>query len=193
MYWRYEKWLRRHESAVGSTLGVSGAVYAMRRSAWRPLPPDTILDDVLAPMRVVLAGRRVVFERSAIAYDRGAPDAAAESRRKVRTLAGNYQLLWQEPRLLVPIVNPVWLQFISHKLGRLLVPYALVVSFAASAALLRHGLVYVAAFLGQVGVAGLAAYGAILESRARRAAASNRVHRVIAGHDGAPTKRVVNA
>ena len=57
----YEKQLRRLESRVGSTLGATGAIYAMRRSLWQPLPADTILDDVLAPMRVVLAGYRVVF------------------------------------------------------------------------------------------------------------------------------------
>ena len=76
-------------------------------------------------MRVVLAGYRVVFNEKARAFDRAAVDADAESRRKVRTLAGNYQILWLEPRLLLPWRNPVWLQYVSHKLGRLAVPYAL--------------------------------------------------------------------
>ena len=61
-YWRYEKWLRRHESLIGSIVGSTGAIYALRRSSWRPLPDDTILDDVLAPMRAVLSGARVIFE-----------------------------------------------------------------------------------------------------------------------------------
>ena len=60
-------------------------------------------------MRVVLAGRRVVFDEEARAFDRAAADGSAEARRKVRTLAGNYQLAALEPRLLVPFVNPVWL------------------------------------------------------------------------------------
>jgi len=205
LYWRYEKWLRRHESLVASTLGVSGAIYAMRRSCWRPLPPDTLLDDVLAPMRVVLSGKRVVFDGSALAFDRTAPDASAESRRKVRTLAGNYQLPWLEPALLVPIVNPVWLQFVSHKLGRLLVPYALVVCLLTSAALAGEGLFYAAAFLAQIGLGLLAIYGAVLEGRARRdrhRSEDRRSHRDPC-HGSAPqrfgdgqpssTKRVVNA
>jgi hypothetical protein len=50
LYWRYEKQIRRDESAIASTMGATGAMYAMRRSLWRPLPEDTILDDVLAPM-----------------------------------------------------------------------------------------------------------------------------------------------
>jgi cellulose synthase/poly-beta-1,6-N-acetylglucosamine synthase-like glycosyltransferase len=132
LYWIYEKWLRRSESRVWSTLGATGAIYALRRSCWTPLPANTLLDDVLAPMRAVLNGCRIVFEERAIAYDQASMDAAAESRRKTRTLAGNYQILLQEPRLLVPIVNPVWLQYMSHKVGRLVVPWALIVLFAST-------------------------------------------------------------
>lgn len=132
VYWMYEKWLRRNESRVWSTLGATGAIYALRRSCWTPLPADTLLDDVLAPMRAVLNGCRVVFDDCAIAYDRASTDAAAESRRKTRTLAGNYHILLQEPRLIVPIVNPVWLQYLSHKVGRLVVPWALIVLFAST-------------------------------------------------------------
>src|SRR5712691_1537622 len=125
LYWRYEKGIRRLESCVGSTLGATGAIYAMRRSLWAPLPAETILDDVLAPMHALLAGYRTVFNEKACAFDRVAPDADAEARRKVRTLAGNYQILWLEPRLLLPWRNPVWLQYVSHKIGRLVVPYAM--------------------------------------------------------------------
>ena len=121
--------MRRNESRVWSTLGATGAIYALRRACWTPLPAGTLLDDVLEPMRAVLNGCRIVFEERAIAYDRASVDAAAESRRKTRTLAGNYQILAQEPRLLLPFVNPVWLQYVSHKIGRLVVPWALVALF----------------------------------------------------------------
>jgi cellulose synthase/poly-beta-1,6-N-acetylglucosamine synthase-like glycosyltransferase len=167
-YWKYEKWLRRHEAIVGSTLGATGAIYAMRRTLWQPLPPDTILDDVLGPMRVVLRRQRVLFDATAHAFDETASDAAVETRRKVRTLAGNFQLLALEPRLLLPMVNPVWLQFVSHKLGRLLVPYALVVALATSVWLAPRSLVYAFAFGAQVVFYGLAIYGAWLDRRDRR-------------------------
>jgi cellulose synthase/poly-beta-1,6-N-acetylglucosamine synthase-like glycosyltransferase len=167
LYWKYEKWLRRHESRVASTLGATGAIYALRRSLWQPLPASTLLDDVLAPMRVVLAGKRVIFEERARAYDRAAPDGAAESRRKTRTLAGNYQILALEPRLLLPIVNPVWLQYISHKVGRLLVPWALVAEFAACAVLAPTHWLFAVALMLQLGFYGLAALGAWNESRER--------------------------
>jgi cellulose synthase/poly-beta-1,6-N-acetylglucosamine synthase-like glycosyltransferase len=165
VYWSYEKWLRRREAIVGSTLGVTGAIYAMRRSLWQSLPWDTLLDDVLGPMRVVLRGYRVAFDDRAHAHDAMAKDTAAEARRKVRTLAGNFQLLAREPRLLLPIVNPVWLQFMSHKIGRLLVPYALLALLVASAALAGDSLWYALALVVQIAFYALAGYGAFLERR----------------------------
>lgn len=162
LYWHYEKWLRRRESEVGSLLGATGAVYALRRAAWRPLPEGTLLDDVLAPMRAVLHGYRVVFAPDAKAYDRSAPDAATEHRRKVRTLAGNFQLLRLEPRLLVPVVNPVWLQFVSHKLGRLVVPYGLAAFLVSNVALADQGVLYAASLTLQVAFYVLAAHGAAI-------------------------------
>jgi poly-beta-1,6-N-acetyl-D-glucosamine synthase len=167
VYWKYEKWLRRREGLVASTVGATGAIYAMRRSLWAPLPADTLLDDVLAPMRAVLAGWRVGFEEGATAEDRTAPDAAAEARRKRRTLAGNYQILLQEPRLLLPIVNPVWLQFVSHKVGRLLVPWALIGALVSSAALAESSWLYGCAFTLQAAFYGLAVIGAWLDARDR--------------------------
>ncbi len=61
LYWRYEKFIREGESCVHSVMGVTGAIYAIRRSLFSPLSEGTILDDVAIPMAVVLAGRRVVF------------------------------------------------------------------------------------------------------------------------------------
>jgi cellulose synthase/poly-beta-1,6-N-acetylglucosamine synthase-like glycosyltransferase len=167
LYWRYEKHLRRLESAVGSTLGATGAIYAIRRALWSPLPADTILDDVLTPMRVVMAGFRVVFDERARAFDRAAADADGEARRKIRTLAGNFQILWLEPRLLAPWRNPVWFQYASHKLGRLVVPYALLAAFAASLALAPQNTLYSAALAGEVAFLVLAGYGALIEHRVR--------------------------
>jgi biofilm PGA synthesis N-glycosyltransferase PgaC len=164
LYWRYEKQIRRDESAIGSTMGVTGAMYAMRRSLWRPLPENAILDDVLAPMRCVLAGSRVVFEDRARAYDRTARNAKDESRRKQRTLAGNYQLFWLEPALLLPWRNPAWIQFVSHKVARLAVPYALPPLWLLSFLLSRRSVVYAAAFAAQCLFYLLATYGAWLET-----------------------------
>ena len=87
------------------------------------------------------------------------PSAAVEERRKVRTLAGNYQILALEPLLLLPFRNPVWLQYASHKLGRLFVPWALVAVLLSSAALASSGWFYLVALILQLGFYALAAIG----------------------------------
>lgn len=170
LYWRFEKQLRRLESTVASTLGATGAIYAMRRSLWQPLPADTLLDDVLAPIRCVLAGYRIVFNPLARAFDRTSSDAQAEARRKIRTLAGNYQILWLEPRLLLPWRNRVWLQYLSHKVGRLVVPYALLTLLASSIALAGRSPLYATALGAQCLFYVLAGYGAWLDRQAARQA-----------------------
>lgn len=169
LYWTYEKWLRRNESRVWSTLGATGAIYALRRRCWSPLPEATLLDDVLAPMRAVLDGCRVVFDETAIAYDRASADAAEESRRKTRTLAGNYQILAQEPRLLVPFLNPVWLQYVSHKIGRLVVPWALVGVLISTIALAQQHVLFAVLLAAQGIFYGLALSGALFQVRDRLA------------------------
>ena len=124
-YWKYEKWIRKAESRSGSVVGSTGAIYAMRRSLYQPLPFGTLIDDVLTPLNVVMLGYRCIFDGSAVAYDVISKDVAQEWSRKVRTLAGNWQLLGLKPRLAFPLTNPLWSRFMSHKIFRLLVPFAL--------------------------------------------------------------------
>ena len=131
-YWRYEKSIRRSESAVDSSVGATGAIYAIRRQLFEPLPPDTVLDDVLIPMRIARAGRRTLFEPAARAYDQAASTAAEEFTRKVRTIAGNFQLFARERWLLNPFQNPIWLQTLSHKVLRLTTPLLLVAMLGAN-------------------------------------------------------------
>jgi cellulose synthase/poly-beta-1,6-N-acetylglucosamine synthase-like glycosyltransferase len=140
-YWRYETLLRASESRSGSAIGVSGALYAVRRSLFRPLPPGTVLDDVLVPMQVAAAGWRVAYEPAAVAWDGSSQQPREEQRRKIRTLAGNYQLVQLAPWLLLPWRNPLWFRFVSHKLLRLLAPWLLLALALSAAALApRHAL-----------------------------------------------------
>lgn len=131
LYWRLEKQIRELESASGSVVGATGAIYAVRRALLEPLPAGTILDDVLTPMRVVRHGQRVLFEPNARAWD--SPDLGSdrEFRRKVRTLSGNYQLLQFAPWLMTG-QNLIRFEFVSHKLMRLVVPFALLALLIAS-------------------------------------------------------------
>jgi cellulose synthase/poly-beta-1,6-N-acetylglucosamine synthase-like glycosyltransferase len=134
-YWRYEKWIRRNESKIHSTVGVTGAISAVRRELFPAIPVGTLLDDVYWPMQLVLAGHRVVHDETAIAYDRLPEKVGDEFKRKLRTLAGNFQLLMLMPSLLAPWRNPAWVQFMSHKIMRLIVPWALIVLLLVSAQL----------------------------------------------------------
>jgi cellulose synthase/poly-beta-1,6-N-acetylglucosamine synthase-like glycosyltransferase len=122
-YWLLERWLRRNEGRVHSTIGVTGAIYATRARLWTPLPEGLILDDLYVPMRLVLAGHRVGFTAAASAADARVVAASQEYRRKARTLTGVLQLCAWLPGVLNPLRNPVWMQFVFHKLLRLLTPY----------------------------------------------------------------------
>ncbi|HUA13970.1 MAG TPA: glycosyltransferase family 2 protein [Verrucomicrobiae bacterium] len=133
-YWKVEKKIRQMESAAGSTIGATGALYAVRRSLFVPLPPETILDDVFTPMQVLRQRKRVVFEPRARAWDLPYQGHRREFVRKVRTLSGNYQLFQLAPWLLGSS-NPAWFAFFSHKVSRLLVPLALVAMLLSSAVL----------------------------------------------------------
>lgn len=123
-YWTLEKKIRQWESAVGSVVGATGALYAVRRNLLVSLPSDTILDDVYIPLYVTRQGYRVVFEPRARARDPLRPTARQEFQRKIRTLTGNYQLLQLMPWALTR-TNPLRFQLISHKLLRLIVPFLL--------------------------------------------------------------------
>lgn len=156
LYWRIEKWVREMESAGGSVVGATGAFYGVRRKLVAELPAGTILDDVFVPMNVAKQGFRVLFDSRAKAWD--CPDLGAqrEFQRKVRTLTGNYQLLQLAPWLLGS-ENPLWFEFICHKLLRLAVPFALLAALISSWWL--PGPFYRAAFWAQVVLYGLSLLG----------------------------------
>lgn len=138
-YWAYEKFIRAQEAASGSVVGVTGALYAIRRTCFEPIAHEVILDDVAIPMAAAMQGWRIGFEKGAIAYDRPSADAAQEKVRKVRTLAGNFQLVNLYRRLLFPASNPLWLRFTSHKMMRLAVPLWMLVALVAHSVLALQG------------------------------------------------------
>jgi poly-beta-1,6-N-acetyl-D-glucosamine synthase len=121
-YWRYEKFIRSVESRADSTIGATGAIYAIRRDLFERIPRDTILDDVLIPIRIARKGYRVIFESEARAYDRASATAEEEFSRKARTIAGTFQLLAREAWLFNPFQNRLWFGTISHKALRLTLP-----------------------------------------------------------------------
>jgi biofilm PGA synthesis N-glycosyltransferase PgaC len=131
LYWRIEKKIRELESASGSVVGATGALYAVRRKLLVSVPHETILDDVYIPMNVARQGSRVIFDARARAWDVPNLGASREFARKVRTLSGNYQLVQIAPWLLTRS-NPLRFEFVSHKLLRLVAPFALAAALVTS-------------------------------------------------------------
>ncbi len=125
LYWRYERWIRKCEASYDSPVGVYGGFYAIRRSLAAPQPEGIILDDMFQPLSIIRQGYRSVIEPQAYVFDEWPEQARNEFRRKVRTLAGNFQLLQLAPWVFTP-QNRVFFQLVSHKILRLFVPYFLV-------------------------------------------------------------------
>ncbi|ASJ74971.1 glycosyltransferase family 2 protein [Granulosicoccus antarcticus] len=134
LYWKYEKWIRDNESHLFSTTGATGALYAIRRADYQPLPADALLDDFDTPISLLKLGKRTVLEPAAQIFDQAEADSSREFKRKVRTLTGNFQSFSRHSWLFDPRINPIWWQFLSHKVFRLLVPYALMLALFASVA-----------------------------------------------------------
>lgn len=148
-YWRYEKLIRRLESASGSLVGATGALYAARRSALPQVPPGVVLDDMWIPLRVAETGLRVIFVPTALAFDRASSDAHAEQSRKRRTLAGNFQLLHRWPQLAIPGAHPLAWRLWGHKWLRLLAPWLLLLVLLCNVALAATNPLYPILLLAQ--------------------------------------------
>jgi cellulose synthase/poly-beta-1,6-N-acetylglucosamine synthase-like glycosyltransferase len=164
VYWKIEKAVRKLESASGSVVGVTGAIYAIRRQLYTRIPPGTILDDVFVPMNIARKGGRIVFQPTAIARDKLFSEKGKEFSRKVRTLTGNYQLLRIEPWLVTP-ANPLLFRFVSHKLLRLLVPLLLVLMLVAP--MMSKGGLYRTISWVQLSFYALALFGSLRPSAKR--------------------------
>ena len=130
LYWKYEKWIRKRLSEIDSFFGATGCIYAMRRELAPKIPKGVLNDDMFLPLAAFFRGFRLILEPAAKAFD--VPTSLeVEFRRKVRTQAGVYQLLYYYPQLLGP-GNRQWLDFVSYKFARLLLPWLLAAIFAIS-------------------------------------------------------------
>jgi poly-beta-1,6-N-acetyl-D-glucosamine synthase len=131
-YWKYERWIRLNLSAIDSIFGASGSYYAIRRELAVTIPTDMLVDDMYLPLHAFFKGYRLIVDRRAKMYDYPTK-LSAEFGRKVRTLAGNYQILSHYPQLLSP-KNRLLFHFASYKLGRLFLPFALLTCAISSIA-----------------------------------------------------------
>ena len=121
LYWRYEVWARKQMTQIDSIFGATGCIYAMPRELVEPIPPDTLGDDAAFPLGAFFRGYRMILDPEAKAYDQASP-LGSEFERRMRTLAGLWQTLVRRPELL-GFRDRMWLHFVSHKVGRLLLPW----------------------------------------------------------------------
>ena len=132
LYYRYERWVQRAESEIGSMIGADGALYAIRRRLFKASKADTILDDMAIPMSIVRQGYRAVFEPGAVGHERGVESAREEFSRKARVVAGALQFLTRVESS-VPVRAPqVMFSLISHKALRWLSPAFASATFLSS-------------------------------------------------------------
>jgi cellulose synthase/poly-beta-1,6-N-acetylglucosamine synthase-like glycosyltransferase len=167
LYWKYENYIKKCEGRLGALLGSNGAIYAIRRNLFQPLPAGTIIDDFVAPLQAKMrSGCRIVYDHTAVAREETPASIRDEFGRRCRIGAGAFQCLpW-----LAPLLNPRhgWLAFafFSHKVLRWLCPFFLLAAIAANLLLVGEPF-YAAMLLAQAGLYAAAALGPWLPTRPR--------------------------
>lgn len=160
LYWSYETLLKLYEGKHGAVLGANGGLYAIRRSLFDRLPPDTIVDDFVIPLRLLDRGYKVVYEPEAVAYEETTEDYDREFGRRARISAGNFQALVRHAALLVPWRQPfVAYAFWSHKALRWMAPFLMALALVANAFLAPRSPFYALLLLAQLGFYALALAG----------------------------------
>jgi cellulose synthase/poly-beta-1,6-N-acetylglucosamine synthase-like glycosyltransferase len=160
-YWSYESLIKMYEGRRGAVVGANGGLYAIRRTLFTELPPSTIVDDFVIPLRILEKGYKVVYEETAVAHEETTEDYGKEFGRRARIAAGNFQSLRMVPGLLLPTAGFPAFAFWSHKLLRWCAPALMGLALVANlflldsmfyrATLLGQTLFYALAYLGKVG------------------------------------------
>ena len=125
-YLRFEMLLRMWEGRFRTTLSGTGALCAIRKSDYQPLPEGAINEDYILPARIALSGKRVLYEPDAHIYDRISTSVAEVFRRRIRIAYGNWQQLGYLKALLHPSHPYLAWVYVSHKLLRMALPYLLI-------------------------------------------------------------------
>ena len=149
-YWSYETFLKRHESRVGSLIGASGCLYAVRRSAYIPLYHEACSDFIIAT-KMVEQGLRAVFEPNAVCTEQTNRQSDKELKMRVRIIAQTFTDLWRHRSVLNPLRSGFYgVQLLSHKVMRYLVPFFLMGLFVSSGALATGSVLYRMMFAAQI-------------------------------------------
>jgi cellulose synthase/poly-beta-1,6-N-acetylglucosamine synthase-like glycosyltransferase len=167
LYWQYETFLKKCEGRLGALLGSNGAIYALRRELYRPIAPNTLVDDLVIPLRAKLeTGCAILYESEAVAREETAPDVRAEFHRRSRIGAGGFQSIQVLWRLLDPRRGWIAFTFFAHKILRWLCPFFLLGMLVSNCLLWRDPF-YLGLLFGQVGFYLLSAAAVLVPTRFR--------------------------
>lgn len=119
IYWKYESTLKKLDSRLYSAAGAAGELFAIRRNLFEEMPTDTLLDDFILSLRIVMHGYTIAYCADAYATESGSADMREEEKRKVRIAGGGIQSIGR----LFPLLNPFRygifsFQYISHRVLR---------------------------------------------------------------------------
>jgi glycosyltransferase involved in cell wall biosynthesis len=162
LYWRYETFLKQMDARLNALLGANGAIYALRRSLFVPMPEDTLVDDLVLPLLIRLhTGRDIVYDRTIVAHEETPADMGSEFKRRSRIGAGGFQSLSALWPLLSPARGWIAFTFVSHKVLRWLCPFLLVGAVLMNMLLLGHA-GYRLTFAMQTALYAMAAAGSVV-------------------------------
>lgn len=162
-YWRFDRRLKQFQSQAGNAISATGAIYAIRRRLFRPIPGG-VTDDFFTSTGVVDQGYRLVFAPDAVAYEPVAPSSGREFERKVRVITRGLQAVVLRRALLNPFRHGFYaLQLFSHKVLRRLVVFPLLLLAILSPLLWARGLIYKLSTVAQLAFYGLAASHVLLK------------------------------
>jgi biofilm PGA synthesis N-glycosyltransferase PgaC len=169
LYMKYERFIHQNESRFHTMIGTDGAMYAIRRELFKPLPEDTVVDDFVIAMSVLENNYRIVYESKAIGYEEAASSVGQEFKRKVRMIAGGFQAIGILGPVLNPLLHPIiFFQFVSHKLLRWLAPVFMLALLITNPFLLFSH-IYQSTLFAQLLFYALAVIAAFKESVRKRA------------------------
>lgn len=162
-YWNYETLLKKGESSVCSLIGVSGCIYAVRRSAYRPMYPEACSDFLIAT-EVFRQGLRTVYDPAAVCTEETNRRTDKEMKMRVRVIAQTISDLWRNRDMLNPLRSGFFaVQLISHKVLRYSVPLFLASAFLSSAFLATSSRLFFVIVAVQIAFATSAFIGWLLE------------------------------
>lgn len=131
-YWNFDRMLKRFQGKAGNTIAATGAIYAIRRSLFRPIP-DGVSDDFVVSTGVIVQGYRLIFAPDAIAYEPVASTSKMEFGRKVRVIIRAWRAFIHMRELLNPFRYKFYaFQLFSHKILRYLVVFPIILLFLVS-------------------------------------------------------------